>query len=127
MAGSARAARSSETPAGQGVAVSAGERSSEVGDLSRSAHFNQNLAGNFRVRGDGECLVDVVDRYHVSDHLLDLWVSVQQRDGGVDFGIESKGAAQLYLLRHQGRQVDRSRLVGQVSNLHDNSGPPRGQ
>ena len=71
-----------------------------AGRSIRGADLNQDLAGNLGVRGDRECLVDVLKRQYVSDHLLDLRVLIQQRDGGVDLFVKTKGAPQLYLLRH---------------------------
>jgi hypothetical protein len=69
-----------------------------LGDRSGSADLNQDFAGNLGVRGDRECLVDVLKRQYVSDHVLDLRVLIQQRDGGVDLVVEACLA--LYLLRH---------------------------
>ena len=43
-----------------------------LGDRSGNVDLNQDLAGNLGVRGDRECLLDVLKRQHVSDHLLDL-------------------------------------------------------
>ena len=88
-----------------------------MGLLSGGADLNQNLPGNLGVRGERECLVDVLKRQYVSDHLLDLRVLIKQGDGGVDFGVEAERAAQLDFLRHQGRQVDRSSHIGQVADL----------
>src|SRR5215212_6872476 len=91
------------------------------------ADFDQDLARDFGVCGDGEGLVNILDRQHVSDHLLDLGVLVEQRDGGVDLGVEAEGASQLDLLGDQGCQVDRSRLVGQIADLDDDAGRTGGK
>jgi hypothetical protein len=48
-----------------------------AGFLSGGADFNQDLARDFGVCGDGEGLVDVLDWQHVSDHLLDLRILVE--------------------------------------------------
>jgi ubiquitin-like protein Pup len=39
--------------------------------------FNEDLARGFGVCGDGEGLVDVLDRQHMCDHLLDLRILVE--------------------------------------------------
>src|SRR5512133_312462 len=69
-------------------------------DPSGSADLNQYLAGNLGVRGNRECLGDVLKWQYVSDHLLDLRVLIEQGDGGVYLVVEAKGAPELYLLRH---------------------------
>src|SRR5215211_4184216 len=71
-----------------------------AGDRSGSTDLNHDLARDFGVCSDRECLVEVLKRQYVSDHVLDLRVLIEQDDGGVDLVVEAKGAPRLYLLRH---------------------------